>query len=98
MKLRIRVMDTDNGGIEWSASQTVEINPPDGEDPNEIARRINKAQYEVISDTELGKDDQAPGTLIRATGDLSSGIAWFDDRGHQGATDILFEWHSFARR
>ncbi|HEY8095287.1 MAG TPA: hypothetical protein VIE65_04230 [Methylobacter sp.] len=91
-KIEYRVMDTDNGGIVWTDWQQVEIE--DTEDADEMAQRLNRANYQAITDGDLEEGDEAPGTLLRAAGDGEQGIAWFDDRGHQGATDILIEWRT----
>jgi hypothetical protein len=100
-KLFVRTMDTDNSGIEWSDAEELEVNLPE-QKPGEssadlvmrIAQAINIAQWEKISEETLAEDETPPGDLVRAAGDSSNGVAWFDDQGHQGATYYLFEWHN----
>lgn len=90
MRIDYRIMDTDNGGIEWSEWQRAEIS--DTEDAGEAAKMINRANYQAVTGGDLEEGQEAPGTLLRAAGDGERGIAWLDDRGHQGATDLVIEW------
>lgn len=98
-RLRVRVMDTDNGGIGWTET-TLEVEMPvlaEGESSDDyvlrVAKAVNRAQYQDITDGDLEEGDEAPGEVVRAAGDESHGIAWLDDKGHQGATNVLLEWH-----
>jgi hypothetical protein len=95
VKLSCRVMDTDNGGIVWGDPISVEIEPATEGTSDEMAlenaRRINKATWLATGGLE---DEEAPGEVVRAAGTEYAGICWIDDLGHQGATQIIVEWHS----
>jgi hypothetical protein len=100
-KLSVKTMDTDNGGIEWSEPTELEVDLPEQKENESsdafvmrVAQAINIAQWEYTNEEPLGKDEQPPGDLVRAAGDEAHGVAWLDDRGHQGATCYLFEWHA----
>lgn len=106
-KILYRVMDTDNAGIEWSNWRAAEVTD-NSEDPEievsetmtdtarDTADEVNRISHEECAgpfgpDTPDDVKDP-PGKLIAARGDARAGIAWFEDRGHQGATTIIFEW------
>ena len=101
-KWSVRVMDTDNGGIEWGEPSIVEADVPErGENESQdahvlkAAQVISRAQYALVAGP-LEEDEGPPGELAHAAGDVSHGIAWIEDRGHQGATSIIIEWHEAA--
>ena len=96
-KIKYRVMDTDNAGIEWGPWQEAKIEEdPDTLDASQMALKLNCLNWESVSEDDGeddGEDDPAPGDLENAAGDGAHGIAWFEDRGHQGETSLIFEWH-----
>lgn len=48
MRIRYRLMDTDNGGIEWSDWQETEI--PDTEDEKQAALAIADANWREVTE------------------------------------------------
>lgn len=94
-KICWRVMDTDNAGIEWGPWNDAEID--EDANANEAAALVNQVcTDQVMGPFQPETPDQervAAGVLLAANGDAHHGIAWFEDRGHQGATSIIFEWH-----
>jgi hypothetical protein len=87
----VRIMDVDNGGMEWGES-TVDVQLPEDDSVFAVAEAISRAQFISVAGP-MEDDEISPGEVVQAAGSTDHGIAWIDDSGHQGATSIIIEWH-----
>jgi hypothetical protein len=97
IKLVCRIMDPLNGGVFWGEPLKVEISSDEEMEDVEVAKLVNRATYEAITEEDLPEDQLfAIGTVARASGDCHDGVCWVDSEGHQGGTCVLIEWHEAA--
>ncbi len=94
IRLKCRIMDPLNGGVCWGEPLTVEIVSDEEMEDVEVAKLVNRATYEAITEEPLAEDNLfAVGRVARASGDCHDGVCWVDSEGHQGGTSVLIEWH-----
>lgn len=94
IRLMCRIMDPLNGGVCWNEPLTVEISSDEEMEDLEVAKLVNRATYEAITEEPLAESDlHAIGKVARAAGDCHDGVCWVDSEGIPGGTSVLIEWH-----
>lgn len=94
IRLKCRIMDPLNGGIAWNEPLEVEISSDEEMEDVEVAKLVNRATYEAITEEPLAEADlHAVGVVARAAGDCYEGVCWVDSEGTAGGTSVLIEWH-----
>lgn len=94
IRLKCRIMDVLNGGVCWGEPLSVEIESDEEMEDVEVAKLVNRATYEAITEEPLAEGNEfAIGKIARAAGDCYEGICWVDEEGHQGGTALIIEWH-----
>ncbi len=94
IRLKCRIMDPLNGGVCWGEPLAVEIASHEEMEVEHVAKLVNRATYEAITEEELPEDQlHVVGTVARAAGDCHDGVCWVDSEGHGGGTCVLIEWH-----
>lgn len=94
IRLTCRIMDPLNGGVAWGEPLTVEISSDEEMEDVEVAKLVNRATYEAITEEPLAADQLfAVGTVARAAGDCYAGVCWVDSENLAHGACVLIEWH-----
>ncbi len=94
IRLVCKIMDPLNGGVFWGEPLTVEISSDEEVEDVEVAKLVNRATYEAITEEELPEGQlHVVGKVARASGDCHHGVCWVDSEGTADGTCVLIEWH-----
>jgi len=98
IRLKCRIMDPLNGGVCWGEPLTVEISSDEEMEDVEVAKLVNRATYEAITEEELPEGQlHVIGKVARASGNCNEGVCWVDSEGTADGTCVLIEWHRYGR-